>query len=99
MHNVSVCISDPEGVGTISVAVVEDKLTISWEATLEPNDFYWNWNYTVTVSDNVTGREVFSDVLNDTELSNLSAQELNFGWYKTSLSLIPSLPHLLFFYS
>ena len=68
MHYVSVSTSDPEGVGPISVAVMEDKLSISWGATREPNDFCC-WNYTVTVSDSKTGREVFSGVLNETQLS------------------------------
>ena len=77
-HNVSDSTSDPEGVGTISVAVVEDKLSISWGATPEPNDFYWN--YTVTVSDSKTEREVFSDVVSMKE-TQLSAQGLVLGLF------------------
>ena len=62
------------------MAVIEDKLDISWDATPEPNDFHWN--YTVSITDSITGRVVFSDVLpmNETELTDLSAQKLRFGW-------------------
>ena len=62
------------------MAVMEDKLNISWDATPEPNDFHWN--YTVSIMDSDTVSALFSDVLpmNETELTDLSAQKLRFGW-------------------
>ena len=78
-HNVSVPTSEPEGVGPISVAVVEDKLSISWEDTPEPNDFCC-WNYTVTVNDSQTEREVFSGVVSMNK-TQLSAQGLVLGLF------------------
>lgn len=62
--------------GEIEVAVREEKMNISWEATSEPNDFHWN--YTVSITDRRTSRGVFSDVVS-MNVTHLSTQELGLG--------------------
>ena len=59
----------PEGVKEIEVSLVGgERLNISWEKTPEPNDF--TWNYTVSVTDNITGSEVFNRnrLMNETQV-------------------------------
>ena len=72
----------PEGVREIEVSVVGGKrLNIWWEETLEPNDF--TWNYTVSVTDNITGTEVFSSKLpmNETQVIYEPSQKLGMCSY------------------
>ena len=67
----------PDRVREIEVSVVgRERLNISWEETLEPNDF--TWNYTVSVTDNITGTEVFSSKLpmNETQIIDEPFQKL-----------------------
>ena len=66
----------PEPVREIEVAVREERMNISWEATPEPNAFHWN--YTVSITDNRTDRVVFSDVVS-MNVTHLSIQQLGLG--------------------
>ena len=55
------------------MAVIEDKLDISWDATPEPNDFYWN--YTVSIINTKTNGEIFSDTVS-MNVTKASTQKL-----------------------
>ena len=67
--------------GEVEVAVREKRMNISWQATPEPNDFHWNYN--VSITDNRTGRVVFSDVVS-MNVTHLSTQQLGLGLFPPS---------------
>ena len=46
--------------------VMDDRLSISWEKPAQPNDY--TLNYTVSVTDITTGRELNRSVVNETQL-------------------------------
>ena len=70
--------------------VIDNRLNISWERPAQPNDY--SLNYTVSVTDIITGTELIRVVLNETQIIVTLLHTVSPCMYIPTVNIVLSYP-------